>query len=129
MKRTLAALTAIFSIVLSGQAVAEDDTSSGNYWLMVCKETDLFSRGHCLGFVYGVHAGLRSEAAIVQLQVLKGDPNSPAKVQIPYCLPENVSKSQVKDVYVKYLQQHPEKRQLDGAILAITALLSAFPCK
>jgi hypothetical protein len=45
------------------------------------------------------------------------------------CTGGHVSLDEVKDVVVKYLREHPEKRNSDADDSTSIALTSAFPCK
>jgi hypothetical protein len=44
------------------------------------------------------------------------------------CIPVGVPSGQIADIFGKYLETHPEKRQLPGALLALAAMKEAFPC-
>jgi len=45
-----------------------------------------------------------------------------------HCFPSGVSRSQLRDVIVHYLQNHPEKRHAGAGALGIEALQEAWPC-
>lgn len=51
------------------------------------------------------------------------------KVIKPYCIPDRVRVSQMRDVVCKFLADRPNQRHLPGAPLVQTALAEAFPCK
>jgi hypothetical protein len=44
------------------------------------------------------------------------------------CIPAGVSTSQLRDIFVRFLQDHPAKRHLSAASLAAKSLAEAFPC-
>jgi hypothetical protein len=44
------------------------------------------------------------------------------------CPPNNMELGQAIDVTMNYLRAHPEKRQVNAASMAFTALIRAFPC-
>ena len=46
----------------------------------------------------------------------------------PFCIPQNVTTGQVKDVAVNYLRDNPETRHRDAVLLVGAALLRAWPC-
>ena len=46
-----------------------------------------------------------------------------------YCLPEGVTVEQAKDVVCKYLDSHPENRNLSGGSLVAISLKAVWPCK
>ncbi len=44
------------------------------------------------------------------------------------CIPGEVDPGQLKDILVKYLRDHPEKRHLSGYALIMESQVAAFPC-
>ena len=46
-----------------------------------------------------------------------------------FCSPNNIELGQVVDIVFKYLQNHPEKRNLPANILVVKALKEVWPCK
>ena len=46
-----------------------------------------------------------------------------------FCPPKNIRADQVFDIVFKYLQSHPEKRNLPAHILVEKALKEVWPCK
>lgn len=44
------------------------------------------------------------------------------------CLPANVTAGQIRDVVVRYLYQHPERRHLPAMMSITTAAAASFPC-
>ena len=50
-------------------------------------------------------------------------------VKTSICQPDGVTRSQNADVFVKYLNNHPDELHLSGAELVVRALSDAFPCK
>ncbi|HME70120.1 MAG TPA: Rap1a/Tai family immunity protein [Myxococcota bacterium] len=46
-----------------------------------------------------------------------------------YCLPDQVTDTQLAAVFYKYLHDHPAQRHLSAAGLLINALADSFPCK
>ena len=65
----------------------------------------------CLGFLEGVNGML------------------PSTTPPLYCLPEAGSYTQVMQVLVKYLQDHPERLNESQTVLTVDALGAAFPCE
>jgi hypothetical protein len=47
----------------------------------------------------------------------------------PPCIPEGVQSTQVRDVVVNYLRDHPEQRQLGAEMLILVAMELAWNCK
>src|ERR1700681_2207721 len=80
---------------------------TGNDYLSMCE--DPRGQGHC------------SATAVGYADMLS--------VMGYFCADRNVKKGQMKDVVLKYVRDHPEKRQIAAASLAFSALTEAFPCK
>jgi hypothetical protein len=112
-----AALTAL-SGVAHGQT-GEDRT--GNGWLKTCREgkwvaSDTRRPVNCLGYVRGFADAL---------QVWQRTQPDLAQV----CVPTDVRSSQLYDLALLYLRDHPAQRHKDIAFLLRDALVDAFPCK
>jgi hypothetical protein len=45
------------------------------------------------------------------------------------CIPSEATLAQVRDVVIRYLQEHPEERHYAASSLSLRALVLAFPCK
>lgn len=45
------------------------------------------------------------------------------------CIPKSVTGGQLRDVTIKFLKSHPEKRQLKAGVLVTRGFSEAFPCK
>jgi hypothetical protein len=112
MKRIIALIVLALAVVLSGPVVAQEDQTSGNYWLHECKKdpkqlaqsSGSFQYGWCFGVVYGLSAHSQ------------------------ICVPSQVPVVQEMDVVLKYLDTHPETRHKSFRLLALEALKEAFPC-
>ena len=46
-----------------------------------------------------------------------------------FCMPDQVSRGQAKDIVTNYLSAHPELRHYSAAYLAVTSFIAAFPCR
>jgi hypothetical protein len=118
MQRVLL-IICVLAVSVGSWGQSANDSNSGNHLLQVClpevrsldnpslpqNASELFNEGYCLGFVEGV-----------------------AEASHSVCLPTGVQPRQAVRIVVKFLQDHPEKLNLYGAILADTALSQAFPC-
>jgi hypothetical protein len=54
--------------------------------------------------------------------------NDDAVIMTPPCPGEGVTQEQIADVVIKWLDKHPEKRNLPAPYLIMKALNEAFPC-
>jgi hypothetical protein len=70
----------------------------------------------CFGYIEGIRDGL------VWLAVAQKSKPSVA-------IPEKVTKEQLTDAIVKYLNEHPERRDRAAGLLVLIALKQAFPPK
>lgn len=99
---------------------SKETSGDGNHLLPICETAIAASdnnspwkdtheaRSH--GFCFGIVEGIVSFSPSV-------------------CTPKGVTNLQAARVVVKYLQEHPEKLNLQEALLANIALNKAFPCK
>jgi hypothetical protein len=112
MKKITALIVLALGVALARPVLAEDDQTSGNYWLRECKKdpkqlaqsSGSFQYGWCFGVVYGL------------------------SVHPLICVPTQVPVVQEMDVVMKYLDAHPETRHKSFRLLALEALKEAFPC-
>jgi hypothetical protein len=90
-------------------------------FLEMCKKTDnnentsikaATNEGYCFGWTYGFVEGVLS------------DPHKPMM-----CLPQYRDTLSAVFVIKKYIQDHPEKQNLETPVLARAALMSEYPCK
>jgi hypothetical protein len=94
-------------------ATPELGFETGNKLYANCLETDA-RRLDCAGYVSGVSDTLTA------MQSVSG--------REAYCPTVDVTRAQVRDVAIKYLAAHPEKRHYAAASLVMMALTEAFPC-
>jgi len=103
-----------------------DQTESGNDWLDFCERAlsdspplsaDEAKALACLGFVHA------SYYTAMIVRDLAGNPNS-----VGFCGKAGIPNGQLARIFVKYLQDHPERLHHPAAFLAYEAWQSAFPC-
>jgi hypothetical protein len=87
---------------------------TGNTLLEYCSGDDIGGRNVCIGYIEGV----RDEHTV-----------SSAAENLKFVIPSEVSGEQMKDVVIKFLKEHPERRHKHGAVLVVDALAGAFPAK
>lgn len=112
MKRITALIVLALGVALATPVLADDDQTSGNYWLHECKKdpkqraesSGTFQYGWCFGVIYGL------------------------SLHPQLCIPTRVPVVQEMDVVLKYLDNHPETRHKPFRLLALEALKEAFPC-
>lgn len=45
-----------------------------------------------------------------------------------YCLPSGVTTGQVRDIWIKYMQDHPEARHISAELLYLASMKEVYPC-
>ena len=113
-------LTASLLLILAcaGSGLAADNyesTESGNTLLAKCvgpPETQLVCAGYTAG-IYDMINYLEATNAVAKL----------------HCFPSGVTRLQIHDVVVRYLQDHPDQRHAGAAALVNDALEDAWPCR
>jgi hypothetical protein len=87
---------------------------SGNDLYRRCQSNDYYEQGMCLGLVIG---------AIDEWQ------NWREGAHLPPCVPSTVETGQLRDVVVKYLEDHPKLRDQSAWALVVQATVRAWNCK
>ena len=116
-------LLAIVLSVSMQPGASRAEFGDGNHMLKACvasiaaiesRDSNPVLAGQCLGFVHAAKSILAfweyDETGYV-------------------CIPESVSNGQVIRVYVKWLNEHPERLHELDALLFITAMQESFPCE
>ena len=96
-------------------AHADEDRRSGNYVLRYCKPHLDFGYGRCMGMIEAVTDLMRDD----DLKPIGGT----------VCMSEHVTRQQMVQVVVKYIEAHPENMHQPFVGLAMVALYKAWPCK
>ncbi len=111
--------TVIVTAIVQPTSAQEPSTgfyqATGNLFLKICRGGTA-RRGYCLGYFAGISDG------ITTLQLLK------PQHWTPICKPDQMTDSQLRDVVVKYLDDHPEERHEPISLLTVLAMRSAWPC-
>ena len=112
----------LFAILLTlpTKALAVD----GGFIFAMCRE----NRDACLMYVIGVSHG--SIAGWVGGRFFDGPPHlTRSNPTAGSCDPENINYGQMRDIFMEYLENYPERRTGPGATLLHEALLEAFSCE
>src|SRR5690242_16173538 len=115
MKTLMASLLLVLGCMRSGLATDNyESTESGNTLLAKCvgaPATQLVCAGYTTG-IYDMINLLETTNAVPKL----------------HCFPSGVTRLQIHDVVVHYLQGHAEERHAGAASLVSNALQEAWPC-
>ena len=117
----------IFSVVIYGQNQAPKKRHaeaaviwSGNDIFKMCQKYDRDDATPdtvgCMMFILGAS------------QTLLMNDDTETAMKSP-CPGQGVTNQQVGEVVIKWLNDHPEKRQLPAPFIVMTALNEAFPCR
>lgn len=115
-------LVAVFAFGMPGFLSGGERRTSfffGNNVLEICSfessgSNDGSDPTYCMGYIAGVVDAIRGV---------------PLPDDMPtHCLPPNVTLGQLRQVVVKYLEDHPEKLHYSGDAIILAALAEAFPC-
>jgi hypothetical protein len=125
MKAWIGAVALVGMLVSSG-AMAAKLKYDGNELLGQCQQAiksadserdyDRFEAGACAGFVMGVQSTVTFFSEFLN----KED---------KFCMPDNVTNSQMVRIVVKYLKDNPKNLNLNMTGLVWAALKDAYPCK
>lgn len=105
MKRIIAILaTALAPLCANGSTFF----LTGNELLSKCNSTEMHLRTDCIGYVTGVFDAFSS---------------------ITICAPNGVTRGQVRDVVVQYLNMIPSERHKAADLLVGAVLAATWPCQ
>jgi len=114
--RIVNALLVAAVIFSTAPAQAAQEDTSGNQLYELCSAPDsTWQSAVCEGYVLAIDDMLTAQH---MLDEQKG-----------ICLPDGVTREQMKDVVTSYLRDHPDDRQKWMFVLASEGLVAAFPCK
>jgi hypothetical protein len=109
-------LVATAVIFATAPARAAQEDTSGNQLYELCSAPDpTWQSALCDGYVLAIDDMLTAQH---MLDAQKG-----------ICLPDGVTREQMKVVVTSYLRDHLDERQKWMFVLASEALVAAFPCK
>ena len=108
--RIVASVAVLTSVLVGAAPAAEKVFYNGNKLLEDCREGGWLEIGICMGYIGGVADALGS---------------TPTRA----CIAASVSRGQVQDVAVKWLEANPQERHFLAFRLVAKALSEAFPCR
>ena len=120
MRWTLVSLALVMALMPSSARSKTSAYNTGNTLLSMCEGQppfDVLGEPYCTGYVVGIADALSIEEGVSSVWGWKA------------CIPDSVSRRQLRDVVVKYLQNNPETRDETAASLTAAALAMAFPCQ
>lgn len=143
-RRGVAVPTLLLLLATTSQAGA----LTGEELLERCEaESDWYSRGLCGGYISGLDRGYRLGRIWGAMQVLhgqrledwirSGEPEDGLGGEIDrversirtYCLPDGLTRGELVDAVVRFLQDNPGLRHGEAELLVPAALARAWPCE
>ena len=113
MKTELLALVAMLGIF--GSADATYFVNAGEV-LSACESESVDRQNKCVSYLAGI---VDATTTWVDWEMM------PKK----FCQPDEVTLEQLRKIYVKYANEHPEELHLTAAGIAVNAFVEAFPCE
>ncbi len=79
----------------------------------------------------GLQDGTTTSQGYIAVAFSKGKTPSKETLQAfkSFCEPDNVDSIQLNDVFIKWLKNNPERRQLATHVLFYAAMADVYPCK
>ena len=120
------ALAFLPALLFASQCHAQDvRTASG---LLAACTGHMTEQVECMAYIAGIWDGIQYGMKSV------GDSSRPPAEKNDFqtsgiCVPGGVAIRQLRDVVVKHLEAHPERRDSDAAALVGVALATAYPCR
>jgi hypothetical protein len=112
-------LIALIACLAPQQSLARNtpSASTGNNLLQACRsDKGSIDWWFCVGYLEGAHSAMGMDSAV-------------GKAALGNCPPDGVTKGQLFDITVQYLDRHPETRHLPAVALIAKAWAGAFPCR
>lgn len=94
-------------------AWGQADIRTGNGLLSACQSKEPLQQTQCLVYILGALDGASSATQLT------------APV---FCAPNGITGGQAKDIVVKWLLEHPSRREMPSAWFITAALADAWPC-
>ena len=110
------------SVATLSQPASTAERIDGHQLLEQCEKlgegpANNYYAGTCAGYIMGVIDSHNGAAGT-------------EKMPEPYfCIPGDVSRGQLIDIVLKYVEAHPERRHFGGATLIWIALVFEYPCQ
>jgi hypothetical protein len=93
----------------------------GNKLLAECENGYIANKNYCLGYIAGTADSFKTLRFALEVTKQGGNPT--------ICLPKNATLQQLRDVFLKYVREHPETRHLSADYLATAAWSESFRCE
>jgi hypothetical protein len=107
-------------LLLQVVTATSNPLGTGNDLIISCSSPVREMQGLCTAYILGVGDGADMQRAMADVI---GDK--------PYCvyqMRKDVTASQMREVVIRYLQEHPATRSQMGSKLIISAFARAYPC-
>ena|SRR5438128_4521936 len=100
-----------------------------------CVGTETHEQFYCLGYLAGFDGGTAYAALLEAISSVGLDRAAGSAVasqsyqRVTGCSSHGVTIGQVKLIFLKYVEDHPEQLHLPAAFIVSESLIAAFPCR
>jgi hypothetical protein len=112
MKIKILALVLMLGIV----GRADSDFISANTVLPDCENESIAVQNDCVMYLAGVVDATETWIAFGQVREV-------------FCIPNDVNLDQLRKIFIKFANEHPEDLHSNAGSVVINALFKAFPCE
>lgn len=90
---------------------------------------DAYNSGTCLGYLKGfIHMEMLYSATLAVKRKAHATEADLKKMAL-FCLPSRIENKEYAEIYINYMQKHPEEMDKNACSSVLNALSQAFPCK
>lgn len=101
-------------LAISGQSWAGYYVSA-NKLLSLCESDAVVDQNVCVGYILGIADAAQSLDSEINIR--------------RYCLPKNVTSSQLEKVAIKYVNDNPQQLHKPASYYVLVSFRKAFPCE
>lgn len=134
MKKSICG-AAFLNLIFSVAAFAQDgEVLSGNDFYDACVSEGDTLQAFCAGYLIGFQEGRKYGTFLLMLQAAD-EGESTAEIDaasdqlVGNCIPKGVEFSQLKEIAVNYMRDHPESRHESARSQIFASFVEAYPCK
>ncbi len=135
--RILTQLSALcFAMFFCGTTTADTEDLTAEKFRDLCISKNEMSQLSCIAYISGFRDGNQTGMMIAATRILglaefsKSSSTEEDYQRYSYfCVPTVVSNTQLKEVFVKYMNEHPEQLHQKAAVQLSKSFIQNFPCK
>jgi len=120
-----------FIIFLFSVGSAKAGNIDGNSIFKTCQSNTQVERAFCLGYTIGTWEGVKAGTAQVLIALKPKDAADLETLSnnwLQICVPRDVTNTQLRDVFIRHLEDNPATRHISARMLLMASFSKAFPC-